>query len=529
MPPSPTEMSRPGRFLARAFSVVFFIVAAVLWLFLCFANQSSWPVATGWQLLAGALVLAGLGLAAAAGFAGRRSGRLGPLLARRPWHMAALFMAGLLCVQLWMLFSILVPTGWDPSWMMEAATAEGAHQRQDYFYAYPNNAFLLFYFRAVLKITGWLGAGPWAILAVGGVLHADIAILMMFSASKKLGGAGAGYATLLLGGLLFGLSPWLMVPYSDIYAMPWLAGVFWAFLHWRHNRGKKALGWAAAGGGLAAAGFMIKPHTAAVVLAILIVQLLWLRRGSFVQGLKSLGVAVLAALVLYGAFQFFLSRQSLIALDNSRAFPPLHFVNMGLSEDPTRDTHGTWGGYSPEAVENIQNLPNQKAMNATSLQAIKDKLAARGLPGTLAFWLQKARWVTGDGTFYWGLESGRENFAAFTAGTDNLWSRLYYPDGKNFSLYLYGAQGVWLAVLGLVVAGAFTATFGKGAAPRRAVTAAQCAVFGVLCFIMLFEGRSRYLLCALPLFALLAGLALAGLGRRLATWAGKKGQKRLQT
>ena len=32
----------------------------------------------------------------------------------------------------------------------------------------------------------------------------------------------------------------------------------------------------------------------------------------------------------------------------------------------------------------------------------------------------------------------------------------------------------------------------------------RCAIFGILCFILLFEGRSRYMINHLPFFVMLA-------------------------
>ena len=89
--------------------------------------------------------------------------------------------------------------------------------------------------------------------------------------------------------------------------------------------------------------------------------------------------------------------------------------------------------------------------------------------------------------------------------------------GSHYRLTAHVLQGIWLLVVALCAAPLFCRRQPYAAPP---LAAARVGVFGLMLFIALFEGRSRYLTNFLPVFVLLAtfGASLlcdaAGAGRR---------------
>jgi len=119
----------------------------------------------------------------------------------------------------------------------------------------------------------------------------------------------------------------------------------------------------------------------------------------------------------------------------------------------------------------------------------------------------------GDGSFFWGREG------AFYQGVDpeimalqGAWGRslkslLQLGSPGNRSLEEF-QQGIWLYCL-LLLSQSFLVV-GRERSAVDAMTV-RLAVIGILAFILLFEGRSRYLFLYLPFFL----LAAAGMQQRL--------------
>ena len=62
----------------------------------------------------------------------------------------------------------------------------------------------------------------------------------------------------------------------------------------------------------------------------------------------------------------------------------------------------TYGAYNADDFFFTASLFNTEAMRAADREVILERLSNFGLIGYAHFLINKARWVTSDGTFYWG-------------------------------------------------------------------------------------------------------------------------------
>ena len=76
-----------------------------------------------------------------------------------------------------------------------------------------------------------------------------------------------------------------------------------------------------------------------------------------------------------------LENQQYIAIDESRAIPMIHFMNIGLTND---------GGYSPEDAQAMAELPTKQAKIDYSKEKIQERLKERGVLGYISFLFSKA-------------------------------------------------------------------------------------------------------------------------------------------
>src|SRR5699024_8634955 len=115
-----------------------------------------------------------------------------------------------------------------------------------------------------------------------------------------------------------------------------------------------------------------------------------------------------------------------------------------------RILYGTW--CESDVTLTLQQ-PDTAHMRQANVAEIKRRLADFGVGGYLRFLFNKARWITSEGTFFWGEEG---NFADYTLTAEDDGLKEYvYPPGEHYGVYKYYAQGVWIAVLFLVVCTAF--------------------------------------------------------------------------
>ena len=431
--------------------------------------------------------------------------------------VAALFLL-ILTVQVVIVCSTYTSVGWDVAIVMEAATADVTYNHWDYFSVYPNNFLLFMLYRLVYSTLGKF-LDIWLAMDLINILFVDAALLLGFFCAKKCFGRRTAYIVLGLSVLLFGFSPWLIIPYSDTLAMPFPIGVIacWLCFLSASGRVKKVL-FALLAGILAFVGYLIKPSVVVVLVAAAIIGLVC--SSQWRKALLRLSFSLLAtAVFLLGSagWNVFLQEQPWMPLNLEWVAPPEHFFMMGLfhrfvNYDSSYQFE-TYGDYNPEDIDFTFSFSSLEERKAADLDRAFERIRAFGPAGYVRFLFGKAQYVTADGVFYWGREG---YFADFSCEKKNGLQQLFYTNGSAFPVYRYAAQGLWLFVLCLtVVPFLWTWHRPERSDPFSLVPFLRCSILGILFFILLFEGRSRYLILYLPCFSLLAGWALSQLSEFL--------------
>ncbi|MDL4873694.1 hypothetical protein QRY05_01645 [Enterococcus gallinarum] len=189
-----------------------------------------------------------------------------------------------------------------------------------------------------------------------------------------------------------------------------------------------------------------------------------------------------------------LENQQYIAIDESRAIPMIHFMNIGLTND---------GGYSPEDAQAMAELPTKQAKIDYSKEKIQERLKERGVLGYISFLFQKHRNNTADGTFAWLKEGSfiQEGETPKGKGFTRWLQEGYYLYGNRIADFRFMAQ-IWWVICLLIIAFGWKRQ-GKYEQMLR------LSLIGGFLFLLLFEGgRSRYLIQFLPFFLLLASLTM---------------------
>ena len=420
-----------------------------------------------------------------------------------------LLMSGvLLGVQLIVAWQIYFKTGWDCGKLVQMAQ-EVAYSYRDigddlYFSMYPNNVLLVAVFAAVLRFTRFLGfQADYFPLIMIGCLLVNLAGFFMADCIRKL--TNKHWIALLAWNIyviLVGLSPWISIPYSDTYSILFPILCIWLYIN--KTEKNRYLVWGMIGfWGMI--GYYIKPTVIFVPMVLVILEIwhfFWnLRRseagtqiGRAVIWCAVFSISILLAMGVNGLARFKMG----CTPDETKRFTPVHYLMMGLN-------YKTGGTYDQWDVNFSAAAPGVESRNALAWGQIHYRLSQMGVQGLGAHFARKLLTNFNDGTFAWGNEG---EFYWHIQEKNTVLSRTlrnyYYEDGSAYPAFQIVSQAMWILVLFLIL-GLF---FRKKDGTDRKTAVVVLSMLGIICFVMLFEARARYLYLYSPVFILASALGL---------------------
>ena len=379
------------------------------------------------------------------------------------------------------------PIGFDVDRIF--GTAKNPEAAGDYFSNYPNNLALLLVFRKIelMGLLTWKGLA--LITAVLVSLSAILNLVTVYFIDKK-----KITALMYIESFWLIFYPMVIVPYSDSWVLPlvslYLLGYFGA--RSVKNYFFKILLAIVMGCNVVLA-YYIKPSSIIPIIAIAIIYFLNLLKNKF----RISPVKLITVLMFFGTLfctstlvKNVQNNQEFIQVDNRKAFPPLHFIAMGLSEN---------GGFYVDDVLDMQSAKNVNERKKISLEKIKNRFVERGVLGYIKFIYRKHTLNTADGSFGWLKEGNFIVANAKNSGISGMIQNFIYPDGKHLGDFFLLAQLWWCMWLSLLA-------FGYKEKSKSA-NILRLAVIGGMAFLLIFEGgRSRYLIQFIPVLLILATL-----------------------
>lgn len=427
------------------------------------------------------------------------------------------------------------PYGWDARVVMSIARQVHAGMSISagelrYLSEYPNNLPLVTIDRIGAAVAGRLGLSPDAVLIAGNGLCLAVSLWLVHVVVRRVAGRGAALLAMLLVWVFVGLSPWMAVPYTDLYAMPFVIGAVALAGAALSKTAGSALRWAAGSGAVlcAAVGFVIKTTPVVLIVAGLLVALLELlpdrerspaphRSGDGApRGTRRVGtVGAFAAVALAG---FLLISSGLTTasraasgidldrVDTSKSPPVVWWVANGMNK-VDKPTFVSWGGYNRSMVNAIQG-DSRAEMTQYAREFIATRWAERGVPGMASFYANKAVWNWSDATFSAWSEGFDAQTEPLTDTAASRWiSQFNDYQGRFYELRVSVTQGIWVALLLVTGIGLLRVRF------RRDVLLIALTTLGIGAFILVFQGRARYLFTFVPVIVALGCAVLPALPR----------------
>ena len=412
--------------------------------------------------------------------------------------------------------------GWDARVVMDLARILHSGQPLpdwgiDYLSLYPNNLPLLAIDQWGHAVAQQVGLPADEVLIGLSAVCVAVTLYAVHDLVVRVAGRGPALAAQLATLVLVATSPWVAVPYTDLYAMPFVTGA--AALAARAlapgRREVRIVLWGLSILAMTVA-YALKTTPAVMVIAVAVAVLVAVFDSHQHLERRAAGLAACTAgLVVFSVLAVAVPTlaQNASGADASRlradVSPSSLWWLANGSNEKTSDTGVTnYGTYSREMVEAIAGVsPSQ--MDAYARQFLADRWAERGLAGTAAFYANKLAWNWGDGMFSAWVEGGdsRPGVLPPATGAVAVIQEVNGLHGQWYPLRAEVAQSVWIAVLLLGGVGLLRVPY------RREIVLLAVTVLGIAAFTLLFQGRARYLLAFVPIVVALAGMVHGSLPR----------------
>lgn len=391
-------------------------------------------------------------------------------------------------------------TGWDAGtviWNAEfLADGRISELNNDYYSIYPNNVLMTVLFSVIIKLGRLLPVGT------------DYYILVAFQCICMVVSSFVIYATAIALSfterqahfvrcifiLFAGLSPWVVIPYSDTIGMFFMVLILYLYAK---NRFPLVMGI------LIIAGSMIKPTVFIFAIALVITGVInrWGKKRDkktntnivlFIIGCV-LGYLIAKSAVSFSGFE----------LNPEKSMSPAHYLMMGLNED----YHGVINVVDQDFSLGIDDSGERiRADLDVAWSRFRDMWPGR----FFRHLLRKALYSCGDGTFAWGVEGEFFQYPVWTGNerAEALFRSFYYPDGSRYAVYTGFEQMMWL---GLIFFSILCALLNN----NKRLLVLYLTVIGMIMFEMIFEPRARHLLLMVPIICILATGGIVSLSGRL--------------
>lgn len=417
----------------------------------------------------------------------------------KTWQISLLFLCTL-AVQFLVARTCWYHLGWDPG-TVHAAAEEIARglpiTDRDYFISCPNNAPLT----VLLSVPLWIAikaglAVPYVVLPyLDAVVLNGTALLCVLCVQRLTENGMARLLSLTISIGWIALSPYIIFPYTDVYAIFFPVAAFYLYLTMR----RPVLRWFFISL-LCFLGAAIKPTVLIFLIALLILSLCQLvsrRREAGLMLFKRtalVGVAILLGALPGKSFQVISTDWITAGHSADTHLSMTHYLMLGMNGE-------TYGGHSVDDVAFTMEFDTLAESQSANLRRAWERLSGRSVMENVRFFAVKAYKAYADGSFASHGSFLEVDIPHRGDAISRFLRSLYHKDGRLMPYCQTLVQCMWLGVLTLCATAAVRRR-------RHPTVALLClTLLGLTAYLLLFEVWPRYLFLYAPFFVILASMA----------------------
>ncbi len=375
------------------------------------------------------------------------------------------------------------------------ASGDVSNLDNDYFSTYPNNLLITLIQSAILKFNNSIGLfenGLVLIVIINSII-CIATIVMLYSIIKRFLGEKYALVGFLIGVVSFGISPWVLTSYSDPMGLLFPTLLLYIYLlkpETNYGIVLKFVGLIL----ISSVGYAVKPQTYVMFIAIVAIE--------GVRLFRTRKILLTIPLIVSSLFCLSTAQSSVIAvaenvgyeIDDNKTFSIVHWFMMGLNDEYD-------GGYAHEDYEFSSSFDNTEDRNKANMEEAIDRLGEMGVSGTTVHMVKKLLMNFNDGTF-------------------SLYMVIVGELSVVGVLLMFLQHSIWILILGMCFISAADKYKGDKYKEfdddtRKFKSIIMLSIIGLTMFVMLFEGRARYLYTFAPIFAIAATFGVKVVFERL--------------
>ena len=258
-------------------------------------------------------------------------------------------------------------------------------------------------------------------------------------------------------------------------------------------------------------GYLIKPPCVIMGIAIILVEIFYFSfknikniKTTLINFIAMILIFILGATSIYKIYDYYkdknISKYITDEMYETYSTPFTHFIMMGMSTNELagKPVYGVWYLYD---VDGTNSKMGQKAKKQYNLEVIKQRLHNFGIKGYVKFVYNKMNFITSDGTFYYWLEGNQTYLPKNQSKIAVKLQKFYYVLSKEYSAITGNLLEIlWIILL---IGIAFSYKY-----QNKNINILKLSILGIILFIVIFEGRSRYLYNYIPIFIIMGTIGL---------------------
>ena len=386
-----------------------------------------------------------------------------------------------LCIMFVLQAIVIKELSVNPSWDFEAVSTSAHNMATsgeitylDYFKMYPNNLGITVILSLIYRLAIKVGFANLSYIIIGIILNVfviNLALLMGFVLVKRDKGLKAASLYSLIALFTTPLYMYAPIYYTDTLSMIYPILIFLLFFLYKKNNKSINLILISI---IAPIGVLTKTNIIISIVALIIFILLNLKFKEFLK-------VSIFLIVGFGCINFGFNKYLSVTynLDKSSiGFPATHWVMMGLNGS---------GGYNDADVDFTQNCKPEDRVSE-NIRVIKERVLEYGPKGMINHLNDKLKITWTDGTMF-----APEKLRRFPKKEDSRLAQYIY--GENNTIYLYASQMSYVVILIGILLSSLMSIRNKKTFEMQNLF--NISIFGVFLFLLIWETRSRYLVCFL--------------------------------
>ncbi len=394
-------------------------------------------------------------------------------------------------------------TGWDSKGILESAQLIANNRYEvlesTYFSMYPNNILITKIFSVAFRLANLtrISDGYNYILLLNCFIYSWTGFFIYKISRYLFNNSNISFMVWIIYILLIGLSPWIIVPYSDSLALGIVVLETYIYICLTKDKERKKrilliimllL--------ISILGYYIKPQSIIFLIAVGIITILdFMKRREyhnkerakeyflyFITALITIiiSICIVKCIINNGGYN----------RNKEMKFGISHFLMMGWNEQ----SGGVW---DREDVHFSLSFDNCNERNKANFQRFKMRIKNMRLKGIAKHIVKKILTNYNDGTFAYGKEGEfyLEDYKTGNKQLREILGNIYKEQGEYYWLFRQIMQILWITIL-------FFNIFSYS--KDENIIVLQLCIIGLTLFEVFFEARARYLFAYAPIYIILA-------------------------